>query len=95
LRLFDKLRVDNLSIEHQKTLISYIIEMCCLSNEMLYFPIQDQMFVKEMFDQVEMRYVKDTIDNVFMNLSEFLPKDDEDDIFYTENDFLSASQANF
>lgn len=62
---------------------------------MLYFPIQDQIFVKQMFDLNEMRYVKDTIDNVFMNLSEFLPKDDEDDIFYTENDFLSASQANF
>lgn len=30
-----------------------------------------------------------------MNLSEYLPKDEEDDIFYTENDFLSASQANF
>ena len=69
--------------------------MCCLSNEMMYFPIQDQQIVKEMFDQKEMRFVKDVIDGVLMNLSEFLPKDDEDDIFYTENDFLSASQANF
>lgn len=95
LRLFDKMHVNTLSYENQKTLISYILEMWCLSNEMLYFPVQDQIFVKQMFDLKEMRYVKDTIDNVFMNLSEFLPKDDEDDIFYTENDFLSASQANF
>jgi len=62
---------------------------------MLYFPIQDQIIVNGMFSQKEMKYVRDAIESVFMNLSEFLPKDDEGDIFYTENDFLSASQANF
>lgn len=62
---------------------------------MLYFPVQDQLVIKGMFDNSEMKFVKDVIDSVIMNISEFLPKDDEDDIFYTENDFLSASQANF
>ena len=61
---------------------------------MLYFPVQEQMILKELFDNGEKKFIKNTIENVFLNLSEFLPKDDEDDIFYTENDFLSASQAN-
>lgn len=95
LHLFDKIKVTDLSLENQKNLISYIIEMWCLSNEMLYFPVQDQLVIKGMFDENEMKFVRDVIDGVIMNLSEFLPKDDEDDIFYTENDFLSASQANF
>lgn len=62
---------------------------------MLYFPIQDQIIINGMFTNKEMMYVKDIIENVFMNLSDYLPKDNEGDIFYTENDFLSASQANF
>jgi hypothetical protein len=95
LKLFDHVKLSDLTVHEQKTLISYIIEMCCLSNEMLYFPIQDQIVLKQMFDVNEMHYVKEIIDNVFINLSEFLPKNDEDDIMYTENDFLSASQANF
>lgn len=95
LSLFDHIKVFQLSIENQRTLISYIIEMCCLSNEMLYFPIQDQLALKQLFSSKEMHYVKSVIDNAFINLSEYLPKDEEDGIYYTENDFLSASQANF
>ena len=62
---------------------------------MLYFPIQDHVILQEMFDSEQMRYIKTTIDLVYINLSEFLPSEIEDDIMYTENDFLSASQANF
>ena len=95
LKLLDKIKIYDLKVSDQKNLISYIIEMWWLSNEMLYFPIQDHLILKELFDQVEMKFIRSTIDNVMLNLSEFLYKDEEDDITYTENDFLSASQANF
>ena len=95
LKLLDKIQISELKVSDQKNLISYIIEMWCLSNEMLYFPIQDHLILKELFDNLEMKYIRSTIDNVMLNISEFLYKDDEDDITYTENDFLSASQANF
>lgn len=93
--LFNRIKIPSLSPESQKTLMSFLIEMCCLSNELLYFPIQDKLVLKDMFSFREMKYIKETIDNVFINLSEYLYKDDEDEIYYTENDFLSASQANF
>ena len=95
LNLFDKIKISDLKIIDQKSLISYMIEMWCVSNEMLYFPIQDHVILQEMFDSEQMRYIKTTIDLVYINLSEFLPSEIEDDIMYTENDFLSASQANF
>jgi len=95
LDLFDRINILTLSVKTQKTLISYILELCCLSNELLYFAVQDQVVMQSMFGVSEMKYIKETIDNVFVNLSEYLHKDDEDNIYYTENDFLSASQANF
>ena len=95
LKLLDKIKIYDLKVSDQKNLISYIIEMWWLSNEMLYFPIQEHLILKELFDQVEMKFICSTIDNVMLNLSEFLYKNEEDDITYTENDFLSASQANF
>lgn len=95
LPLLDRIRISDMKVINQKKLLSYVIEMWWISNEMLYFPIQDQAILQDLFDIEQMRYIRMTIDNIFMNLSEFLPKQNEEDIMYTENDFLSASQANF